>query len=54
MPTFITTAATVNGLFTGVIDHLEREKRAGRGLSQGAPTSHSQQAKLPGKLAEAA
>jgi hypothetical protein len=29
MPTFITTAATVNGLFTGVIDHLERKKGLG-------------------------
>jgi hypothetical protein len=50
----ITTAATVNGLFIACIDHLEREKRGWRGLSQGAPTSHSQQAKPPGKLAEAA
>ena len=50
----IITAAIVNGLFIACIDHLEREKRGWAGISQGAPTSHSQQAKLPGKLAEAA
>jgi hypothetical protein len=33
---------------------LEREKRGWAGIEPGRPTSHSQQAKPPGKLAEAA